>query len=1018
MDYKCGYLKHIYKDGGSTLLRIIARCLLAISTALPVIMMGCSGGGLSNTTPEAPPSSPNPNESAAVPPFNSDGGSERMLLGLWQFYFDPASLSVEAVPLRNADPHYDITKMLLPPICGNCLSIKVNSFFPISRVLDVDVTLRNPYPVPGHDVRGILYTNDQGHRLLNPDAWTALYDIPGGDPINPFRAFAKKEAKRTFGTTKTYTEKYYIYIPIPAHYEAITYAADGCWLGNCSEPYAIENFDQLNPLGDSIGATADLEVYVHDWQNNTNKVSISVPEITGEQLTPFDYVGDDKWRMTITVNVDVKAGPYVATIMASSSDSGDIALYRYVTIIITAAEPVVLGIDPDNGPANTSLAGVIVSGQQFQGPGASVKLIKPGSPDMEASNVNVVDGSQITCDITIPITAPLGKYNVQVTNGNGLSHTAYELFEVICPAPIVQGIQPDNGLIETKLTGVTITGDNFIGPDSTVKMRMSGHPDISATNVVVVNGQTITCDFTITCIAVSGMYDIQVTNACSSSGTGAGLFEVSCPSPMVNTITPNKGDVGGKLTGVVISGSEFLCDTASIELTKTGAPDIPGLNIDIINKGTIICDFNIPTDAPIGLYNIRMTNGCQSSNTKSSAFEVVCPMPTTNSVSIPHCDAGAGLTGLLIDGNKFMGPSLDVILKRKSAPDIAASNIIVLDSNTICCDLDIPLEAPIGLYDIEITNGCGTKGTGVNLFEVTCPVPVVTSIVPDNWVIYPGQPINDAVIIGSGFIPCDGVTSVYIDNGEYKIYATDIKVLSNYSLTCDFNIQGYTYEFGEYDLVVVTQQMGIGKGLFAIYNNILFQQNFSAGDGACIATGTHGGYNYCGMWWDSYYPWSTPYPTKMYSAFMTPEFDVPSFASDVHFRMLHSIDTDILEGAVAGWTNNDGGTFWGDVLDGVNHWYFEAGQDYNGDDFYSPIYEGLGAYIGCTQVTGWANRYWLGSFGSVGGTVWSKFHCTGSANLIGMSNARFMVVFLSDSYVEHHRGHEISDLIIWYDPPK
>jgi hypothetical protein len=375
------------------------------------------------------------------------------------------------------------------------------------------------------------------------------------------------------------------------------------------------------------------------------------------------------------------------------------------------------------------------------------------------------------------------------------------------------------------------------------------------------------------------------------------------------------------------------------------------------------------------------------------------------------------LTGLFIYGGKFKGPTAGVVLKRKSAPDIAASNVVVLDSDTIKCNLAIPLLAPTGLYDIEITNGCGTKGTGVNLLEVTCPVPVVTSIVPNNWVVFPGQTIDDAVITGSWFITCGGVASVYIDNGTHKVYATDIKVLGNNSLTCDFSIQVYTYDIGEYDVVVVTESTGYGKGLFNIYNNILFEQNFSSGDGNCIVAGTHGGYSYTGMWWDSYSPWDTPYPTKMYAVLMTPEFDVPSFASDVHFRMVHSIDTDILEGAVAGWTNDDGVSFWGDVTDGLNHWYFESGQNYNGSDFFSPIYEGLGAYIGCGQATGWTNRYWLGTFGSAGGTVWSKFHCTSNANLIGMSNARFMVVFLSDSYVANHRGHEISGLTIWYDPP-
>ena len=77
----------------------------------------------------------------------------------------------------------------------------------------------------------------------------------------------------------------------------------------------------------------------------------------------------------------------------------------------------------------------------------------------------------------------------------------------------------------------------------------------------------------------------------------------------------------------------------------------------------------------------------------------------------------------------------------------------------------------------------------------------------------------------------------------------------------------------------------------------------------------------------------------------------------------------------------------------------------------------MGIHIECYDAYGWTDRYWVDNFGFEGGTVWSKFHCTSNANLIGMSGARFMVVFLSDNYVENSRGHEIGELTIWYDPP-
>ena len=341
----------------------------------------------------------------------------------------------------------------------------------------------------------------------------------------------------------------------------------------------------------------------------------------------------------------------------------------------------------------------------------------------------------------------------------------------------------------------------------------------------------------------------------------------------------------------------------------------------------------------------------------------------------------------------------------------------MVDTTTIICDISIPIDAPIGTYNVEVTNGCGTLGTGIGLFEVVCPTPIVTNIDPDTWASYPYAPLNNAVITGSKFMAGGGPSSIYLDNGSVQVYANDIVLINNCIITADFSFGSYPWEEGIYDLVVVTAKSGTGENLFTTYDNLLFEQDFADADGGCSGTGTHGGYCYTGAYWDTYCPSGAPYPMSMYATFMTPEFDVPANAQDVHFQMVHSIDTDILEGAIAGWTNNDGTTFYGDRCDTNDRWYWEMWQDYNGADFFSPVNEGMGVYIDCLDPVGWSNRYWVGHFGEVGGSVWSKFHCTSAANLIGMSNARFMVVFLSDAYVEGKRGQEISELIVWYDPP-
>jgi len=136
-----------------------------ILTVMALVVIGCSGGGASPTVPVDDPAS-------AAPERESE--SQRVLWGIWNISFEPDEMVVSIDPIRNAQAHFNVTNMVTPPQCYDCLEINVNSFDPVTRILDVDVTLRNKYILTGYDVRGILYTNDIGHELRNADDWTGL----------------------------------------------------------------------------------------------------------------------------------------------------------------------------------------------------------------------------------------------------------------------------------------------------------------------------------------------------------------------------------------------------------------------------------------------------------------------------------------------------------------------------------------------------------------------------------------------------------------------------------------------------------------------------------------------------------------------------------------------------------------------------------------------------------------------------------------------------------------------------
>ena len=299
-----------------------SRVALVVAVLLLIIATGCSNGD-GNLQPLM--------EALDQSDYGSQSTYNHALWGIWEIQFDVPALKADAVPARELLAHFNVTNYLLPPACNDCLKVIVNSFNTTTRIMDVDVTLKNPTPMTGHDVRGILYTDDAGHDLISANGLTGLFDIPGGGNINPFNSFAKSSPNRAFAASAEYTEKYFVYIPIPPKYDAIKFAVDASWPGNCKEPYAITGFTQ-EKLYDAGGGQALIQVRVKDWQKDVNKVTLAAKAVTGVDFLQLYNIADDVWGVYIKNQNSVPPGDYPARLIATSTGSGSTALYDYATI--------------------------------------------------------------------------------------------------------------------------------------------------------------------------------------------------------------------------------------------------------------------------------------------------------------------------------------------------------------------------------------------------------------------------------------------------------------------------------------------------------------------------------------------------------------------------------------------------------------------------------------------------------------------------------------------------------------
>jgi len=406
---------------------IVFAVTMGIICLLPTA--GCSGAKGDSILPK-------PEDESIIQSPEKEAQSERMLWGMWEFSYDESSNELAPRPLREAFAHFNITPMLLPPNCNDCLKIKVNSFDTVTRILDADVTLRNPTQLTGYDVRGILYTNDYGHSLTNADDWTGLWDIAGGQTINPFKAFAKSVGNRAFAPGFVDTENYLIYIPIPPHWEKITFAADASWPGNCKEPYEITNFWQ-ETIYNTMGSSGNIYIDVHDWQGDVGQVTVFAPEITGQPFSVLNNLSGDTWNVELVNTTGAPIGEHIVQLSATSGKEGNNVLHDFCVITISEfSGPVVTGIDPYELNIGTDRTGVIVSGSNFKGPKPEVTLKKTGADDIKALNVTFLDESTIMCDLSIPLASLPGSYDVEVANGDGQSGKGPELLKILNVGPL------------------------------------------------------------------------------------------------------------------------------------------------------------------------------------------------------------------------------------------------------------------------------------------------------------------------------------------------------------------------------------------------------------------------------------------------------------------------------------------------------------------------------------------------------------------------------------------------------
>jgi PKD repeat protein len=502
-------------------------------------------------------------------------------------------------------------------------------------------------------------------------------------------------------------------------------------------------------------------------------------------LTVTNVIVVSQNQINCIVNLNGAAtGQWNITVTNPGSPPGTLA--NGFTVIPAGPAPTVISITPNFGNSGSSVGIGNLTGTNFIR-GASVKLSRLGNPDLFASNVNVLDTTNLTCTLTLPAGTSPGSWDVTVINTDGRSGVLSNSFTVNNPGLTVTGITPNSGIQDYSVTVTNLAGSGF-ETLATVRLNSLSYPDIPATGVVVVNQNQIICAFDLTG-APSGTRNVVVTNTDGREGMLVNGFTITANAPAITGISPNTGMQGTVVSGINLAGRGFQ-NNARINLTRSGYANITANAVVVVSPARITCSFDL-TGAATGSWNIDVINPDYQSGSLANGFTVTSAVPapvtadftgtpTSGTVPLPVQFADAS-TGSPTEYLWNFGDSQSSTLRNPSHSYSSTSGSPFTVS--------LRVGNGTGIYNTQIQTGY------ITVSAAPTPPPIITTVNPATV----RRNVNSLITIGGTGFQSSGTTEVlFRRHGTITIIAgTAVMYVSPTQITCMFrsaNTAGLVYD--------------------------------------------------------------------------------------------------------------------------------------------------------------------------------------------------------------------------------
>jgi hypothetical protein len=359
-------------------------------------------------------------------------------------------------------------------------------------------------------------------------------------------------------------------------------------------------------------------------------------------------------------------------------------------------------------------------------------------------------------------------------------------------APIVTSITPSTGANSGTISITDLTGSAFVD-GATVKLTKIGQTDIIATDIVWISPTKLTCNFSLSG-AITGTWNVVVTNPDGATGTLTNRFTVTVAAPNVTGITPSEGINTGTVAITDLAGSGFVIG-ASVKLTKDGQADITATDVSWKSSSKLTCNLPI-RGAAAGPWNVVVTNPDGQTGMLTNGFTVNYPdqAPILDTIGTRIVRKDAVLTFMISATDPDAGDTLTF-----SASNLPMGAIFDPSSRTFTWT---PTSTQIGTYPgvtFEVTDGRGLSDSEVISITVESQDPVGewTPVGPrGRWVLFfivsPDYQ-SDQTIIANNNMHQPTLTDVTKDFGA--TWTERNCTFSNYGALASIVYDGTTHRF-------------------------------------------------------------------------------------------------------------------------------------------------------------------------------------------------------------------------------